>query len=554
MLEMLPSAWSNLTSHPTGFLTSHPVWSVLTEVEPTDSPTSDVEQTVDAVATATADVLGVVLRVGGGVLAGVVVSFIVVVTMRTLGRRRSLYRETARYCRSPLYATLAAVGAFLGAQFARQELSDQWRDLLLHTLVIAMIVAGTWLLARFLKAVEATVVDGVRAGGDQGRANRVTTQAQILRRVMEVAVIICGAIGVIMTFPSARVAMASLVASAGLVSVIAGLAAQSTLGNVFAGLQLATTDAIRVDDTVEISGQQGQIEEITLTYVVVRLWDERRLILPSTYVTSNPFTNWSRRTHQMLGAVTFDVDWRVPVAQMRAELSRIVAASPQWDGRACALLVTETSSQTVTVRATVSAANGNDIWALRCQVREEMIGWLQREAPYALPRTRVELDQVEVVHDPTPERVARLAEELTVLRGEGGGVTGESAVSAGTEAQQTESGQDAGVTTVLAPEADPIEAARVRAVSRSAAQVRRARRGKVRRRRILAREGVQPQPIVRQGAGHKVGGRDVIPTSALTTVISTKDQQAFATAQEDDGRQGRDAKGTSDAAGVSSGT
>lgn len=540
------------------------------QATPSDSPTSDVEQTVDAVATATADVLGTLLRVGGGVLAGIVVAFLVVVTMRTLGRHRSLYLETARFCRTPLYATFASVGAFLGAQLARAELTSEWRDLVLHTLVIAMIVAGTWLLARFLKAVEATVVGGVRAGGDQGRANRVTTQAQILRRVTEVVVIICGAIGVIMTFPSARVAMASLVASAGLVSVIAGLAAQSTLGNVFAGLQLATTDAIRVDDTVEVSGEFGQIEEITLTYVVVRIWDERRLILPSTYFTANPFTNWSRRTHQMLGVVTFEVDWRVPIAQMRAELARVVAASPQWDGRACALVVTETSAQTVTARATVSAANGDDVWALRCHVREELIAWLQREAPYALPRTRVEVDHLEVAQDPAPEQVARLAEELAGLRGPGGqpGAGGGSragepgkddgAAAAGRgKAAPGRSGRVAGgtartgdadgaddassagaggggrggaegaaatgageATAVMALPADPIEAARMRAVSSSAAAIRRARRDKVRRRRILARDGAAPEAI-------RPARETNTATGALTTVISTKDQQAY---------------------------
>lgn len=494
------------------------------EATPSDTPTSGVEQTVDAVATATADVLAVLLRVGGGVVAGVVAAFVAVVVMRTLGRRRALYLETARLCRTPLYATAAAVGAFLGAQIARAQLGDDWRDPVLHTLVIAVIVSGTWLAARFLKAVEATVVGGVRAGGDQGKANRVTTQAQILRRVTEVVVIICGAIGVIMTFPSARVAMASLVASAGLVSVIAGLAAQSTLGNVFAGLQLATTDAIRVDDTVEVSGQQGQIEEITLTYVVVRLWDERRLILPSTYFTGNPFTNWSRRTHQMLGAVTLEVDWRVPVAQMRAELSRIVAASPQWDGRACALLVTETSAQTVTVRATVSAANGDDVWALRCHVREELIAWLQREAPYALPRTRVEVDHVDVAQDPGPEQVARLAEELAGLRGPGQDVA--HAPAPGVQAQQVPAAvPPAETTAVVVTQGDPIEAARVRAVSRAAAQVRRERRQKVRRRRILAGGGLSPAPVRRGGDEPVAAG--AATAGELTTVISTKDQQAF---------------------------
>ena len=143
----------------------------------------------------------------------------------------------------------------------------------------------------------------------------------------EVIIIICGLVGAVMTFPGARLAMGSLLASASLVSVIAGLAAQSTLGNVFAGIQLALTDAIRVDDIVVVGKEQGAIEEITLTYVVVRIWDDRRLIYPSTYFTQSPFANWSRRGTQHVGTLTLDLDWRVPVASVRAELARVVASS-----------------------------------------------------------------------------------------------------------------------------------------------------------------------------------------------------------------------------------
>ena len=137
----------------------------------------------------------------------------------------------------------------------------------------------------------------------------------------------------VMTFPAARFAMTSLLALAGLVSVVAGLAAQSTLGNVFAGLQLVAIDVIRVDDVVEVKDWNGQIEEITLTYVVVRLWDERRLILPSTYFTQNPFTNWMCRSHQLTGSLTLELDWRVPVSRLRTELDRILSTTKLWDGR-----------------------------------------------------------------------------------------------------------------------------------------------------------------------------------------------------------------------------
>ena len=388
--------------------------------EPGDSATTVVEETVEVVTETTVSLLTLLWKAGLGVLAGFVVAFMALLVLRAIGRRHRLLNQAARYCRSSMYALGAAVGAYIGSSFAfLGSQAPDWSGAVTHALQIAVIGAGAWLITQVLNAVEASVVEGVRAGGDQGRANRVTTQAQILRRVAVAIVIICGLIGVVMTFPSARFAMGSLLASAGLVSVIAGLAAQSTLSNVLAGLQLATTDAIRVDDVVDVDTLHGQIEEITLTYVVVRIWDGRRHILPSTYFTQNPFTNWSRRSQEMLGVVALQVDWRVPVARMRAELARIVAASGQWDGRTSNLLITETSASTVTARVTVSAADPDDLWALQCHVREELVTWMQREAPYALPRTRVEVEQVAVSHDPEPEQVARLAQELVARREEG---------------------------------------------------------------------------------------------------------------------------------------
>ena len=184
-------------------------------------------------------------------------------------------------------------GAFLGSQIAltalRHAKSDSTTMVVIERgVTIALIFAVTWLVVAFAKAIESTVVKGAQAGGDQGHANRVTTQSQIIRRVTQVIIVIAGLVSAIMTFPSVQFAMGSLLASAGLASVIAGMAARSMLGNVFAGLQLATTDAIRVDDIVVVGEEQGTIEEITLTYVVMRTWDDRRLILPSTHFTENP--------------------------------------------------------------------------------------------------------------------------------------------------------------------------------------------------------------------------------------------------------------------------
>lgn len=211
-----------------------------------------------------------------------------------------------------------------------------------------------------------------------------------MRRVT-VAVIVVLAVGaVLLTFPAMRAAGASILASAGLLSLVAGLAAQSSLANTFAGMQIAFTDAIRVDDVVVLNGEFGRIEEITLTYVVVHAWDDRRLILPSTYFTTTPFENWTRRAADLLGTVEIDVDFRVPLDDMRAELDRLLQESSLWDRRLGILQVTAATEGVVRARALVSAADAGNLWDLRCAVREGLVLWLQREAPYAIPRTRLQ--------------------------------------------------------------------------------------------------------------------------------------------------------------------
>ena len=384
---------------------------------PTGVPSVDVDETVKVVTKTTSDLATIAWQAGLGAAIGIVVAFVAVAILRFMGRRRLLYREIVEFGRRPAFAVGAMTGAFLGTQVAltglRHTKSDSTTMVVIERgVTIALIFAVTWLVVAFAKAVESTVVKGVQASENQGRANRVTTQSQIIRRVAQVIIVIAGLVSAIMTFPSVQFAMGSLLASAGLASVIAGMAARSMLGNVFAGLQLATTDAIRVDDVVVVGDEQGTIEEITLTYVVMRTWDDRRLILPSTHFTENPFANWTRGGSQATGSFTLDLDWRVPIASLRAELARLVAASPAWDGRQASLEVSDAVSGYVTVRVVLTGADPGDVGALKSYVREELVAWLQREAPYALPRTRVEVEQVEVTQDLSPEQVARTAEEI----------------------------------------------------------------------------------------------------------------------------------------------
>ena len=288
---------------------------------PTGVPQVNVDETVKVVTKTTNDLVTIAWQAGVGVIIGLVVAFVAVAILRFMGRRRLLYREIVDFGRRPIVAVGAMTGAFLGSQIAltalRHAKSDSTTMVVIERgVTIALIFAVTWLVVAFAKAIESTVVKGAQAGGDQGHANRVTTQSQIIRRVTQVIIVIAGLVSAIMTFPSVQFAMGSLLASAGLASVIAGMAARSMLGNVFAGLQLATTDAIRVDDIVVVGEEQGTIEEITLTYVVMRTWDDRRLILPSTHFTENPFANWTRGGSQATGSFTLDLDWRVPIASL----------------------------------------------------------------------------------------------------------------------------------------------------------------------------------------------------------------------------------------------
>lgn len=475
-------------------------------------PTEGVSEAVDAVTEATVTVLGVVAQVGGAVLSGIALAFLLIMALRLLGHRHFVYGEISKHIRGPLYLSAGLSGAYLALQLSSTPLAEGWHAQILHVLLIAVILAATWLLTRLLLGLERALVKSVTASGDSGRTSRIMTQAQVLRRVASAIVVILGFVSAIMTFPAAQVAMTSLLASAGLVSVIAGLAAQSTLGNVFAGLQLAMTDAIRVGDVVDADTVHGTIEEVTLTYVVVKIWDERRVILPSKYFTENPFSNWTRKSAEMQGTVMFQVDWRVPVAAMRAQLGVIVRSSSAWDGRTATLLITDTSQSTVTARVTVSAANPDKLVELQNYVREQLLLWLQSAAPYALPRTRVEVEQVELKADLEQERVARLAEELVALQG-------------GASKDELED------TGIVEGAEDPIEAARLRAAARGRSSLRRVRRKKIRRRGLFygweegadadATSGGGPAPQASSSGtrARSVDTTTVLPASALPGIV-----------------------------------
>ena len=306
-------------------------------------------------------------------------------------KRREWPRALTTKARHPYRLLLAVVAVWIAVSFSMPGM-----DWVNHAFLIALIAVGGWFIGALVGFAIGLGMGRYRIDVPDNRvARRIQTQLAIVRRLAYAVIVIVSLGSILLTFPGVQAVGASVLASAGIVSIVAGLAAQSTLANVFAGVQLAFSDAIRVDDVVIAEKEWGRIEEITLTYVVVHIWDDRRLVLPSTYFTSTPFENWTRSSSELLGSVEIDLDWRVSPVAMRAELDRILKRTNIWDGRASVLHVTDATGGFVRVRILVTAVDAPTLFDLRCFIREEMVEWLQMQDPAAIPRTRVQMVQSE---------------------------------------------------------------------------------------------------------------------------------------------------------------
>ncbi|HET9902794.1 MAG TPA: mechanosensitive ion channel family protein [Xanthobacteraceae bacterium] len=266
---------------------------------------------------------------------------------------------------------------------------SQWLGRLLTLAFIALI---GWIAVRAVDIAAGLYMRRFRLDVEDNLiARKHVTQVHILRRAIKTLAVIITTAAALMTFDSVRQYGVSLFASAGAAGLIVGLAARPVLSNLIAGVQLAVTQPIRVDDAVIVENEWGWIEEITATYVVVRLWDWRRLVVPLSYFIEKPFQNWTREGAALIGSVIFHVDYTAPVARIRGELERIVKASALWDGQVVNLQVTELKDRTMELRALASARNAPNAWDLRCEIREKLVAFLQREAPAALPLTRANI-------------------------------------------------------------------------------------------------------------------------------------------------------------------
>jgi small-conductance mechanosensitive channel len=229
---------------------------------------------------------------------------------------------------------------------------------------------------------------------DNLQARTIYTQVVVLKKVAVSIIVIFGLASMLMVFDSVRQFGESILASAGIAGIVVGLAAQRSIAALLAGFQIALTQPIRLDDVVIVEKEWGRIEEITLTYVVVRVWDLRRLVVPITYFIEQPFQNWTRSSSDILGTVFLYVDYTVPIDSLRGELTRILQASRFWDGKVNALQVTDAKEQTLEVRALASAADSSLAFSLRCEIREQLVGFLQRNYPESLPKVRASFEPV----------------------------------------------------------------------------------------------------------------------------------------------------------------
>ena len=482
-------------------------------------PQSGAEAAVATTIDFTLLILGPII----GAFVGVVVSVVFAVLARKALAKSATASSILARVRRPLHLTLATWGAWVGLGIAlvNPNLSD-WNGssvttFLMHILLIAGLACLTWM--GYAAAWVFEDAAKARQASDRGRSRRFETQAQVLRRLTQGIVVVVGMIAIIGTFEAARQAMTTVLASAGVLSVIGGLAAQQTLGNVFAGLQLAFTDAIRVGDVV-VAGDKhetGSVEEITLSYVVVRIWDERRLIIPCRYFTQTPFENWTRRAAAQLGTVELKLDWSAPMTLIRTKVEQLLTATDLWDGRTWAVQITDSDEYTVTVRILVSAANSGNLNDLRAYLREQVISWIVTDEPWARPAQRIEpRETVTVEKDMSREHVARLAAELAGISGTNEAVAATGSPSShGGGALRAAEGSAAGGAASLAGASG---AERVREQPKDAAHAARMVAARRKAKRARRRAMADRQRELAEG-GAPVDETQVISKSALRKII-----------------------------------
>ncbi|HEY4560403.1 MAG TPA: mechanosensitive ion channel family protein [Lysobacter sp.] len=349
------------------------------------------------------------LRAAGIVLAALLAGYVINRLLRSLSRRARMRRDKLAARIVDVVAPPASIAlplVLLAIASGLLPLPSDWLASVRHALGIGAMLCLTWLGVRAVGAIaNRIIVEHPVDVADNLAARRIQTQTRVIGRIAQGGIALLGLSFVLMTFPAVRQVGTTLLASAGVVGLVAGIAAKPVFGNLIAGLQIALSQPIRLDDVVIVEGEWGRIEEITSAYVVVRIWDERRMVVPLQWFIEHPFQNWTRRSAELLGASMLWLDYRTPMDAVRAELQRICETDTRWDGRVCVAQIVETDRSTVQVRLLVSARNSGDLFDLRCAVRERMIDFLLSHHPEALPRMRANIVRGTVAPDPDRVRV-----------------------------------------------------------------------------------------------------------------------------------------------------
>lgn len=328
----------------------------------------------------------------GAIIVARIIHFVIFFVLQRIARNPKRVMEASlwRHGRRPAIWILSFLAILLVLPAA--HIPESIKRPAEHVIGLALIASVAWVFILVTEVASDVIYSRYRMDvADNLSARRVRTQVAIIRRVVIFVVILLTAGIMLLTIPAVRAIGTSVLASAGLAGLVIGMAMKPTLANLAAGIEIALTQPIRIEDAVIVENEWGWIEEITLTYVVVRIWDWRRMVLPISYFIEHPFQNWTKKTAQLLGSVYLYVDYTVPVDELRKELERIVKSTDKWMGTVCVLQVSDTKEYTIELRALADAKDAGTAWDLRCYIRENLIKFLQDKYPRSLPTTRAEL-------------------------------------------------------------------------------------------------------------------------------------------------------------------
>jgi len=334
------------------------------------------------------------ISIAGTALVVAAVAWVAMLVIeRVLKQRVADGKVNWKRMRRPVVLTASALACYFVLLGTDSGISKSSIAILSHAMAIVSIVGIGWLVLMITDAAgEAFAAEWDISKEDNRKERAMLTKFRVMRRVWIGIVSVCTVGAVLMTFPSIRSLGAGMLASAGVAGIVLGIALRPTLETLLASIQVALTEPMSIDDVVIVEGEWGRIEEIRPTYVVVRIWDDRRLIVPLTYFINQPFQNWTRTRADITGVVTVKVDYRTPVDDVRKKVGELVEADENFDGRFWNVQITDADDRSMTLRVLCTAADASRAWNLRCAVRERLITWLQQAYPESLPRLRASVD------------------------------------------------------------------------------------------------------------------------------------------------------------------